>query len=123
MKSTRASPSTTRTTPTALAIDHFPAIGLVGKLSGIRATRWENNLVRTAGAAASAPEGFAFENIEDRIDQLSTEFLIAEQRFQPFFIEPNTLAAEAHIDIDVPVPEPLQAHAAVRTVHGVRRFT
>ena len=36
----------------------FLAIGLVGKLSGIRATRWENNLVQTAGTAAGSGVGF-----------------------------------------------------------------
>jgi uncharacterized oligopeptide transporter (OPT) family protein len=36
----------------------FLAIGLVGKLSGLRATRWENNLVQTAGTAAGSGVGF-----------------------------------------------------------------
>ena len=72
--------------------------------------------------AGSAPEGFALENIEDRIDQLSTELLIAEQRFQPFFIEPYTFAVKARINIDASVPELVEAHAAARTVHVMRRI-
>ncbi|HXN54853.1 MAG TPA: OPT/YSL family transporter [Myxococcales bacterium] len=36
----------------------FLVIGLVGKLSGLRATRWENNLVQTAGTAAGSGVGF-----------------------------------------------------------------
>jgi uncharacterized oligopeptide transporter (OPT) family protein len=36
----------------------FLVIGLVGRLSGLRATRWENNLVQTAGTAAGSGVGF-----------------------------------------------------------------
>src|SRR4051812_42845781 len=36
----------------------FLVIGLIGRLSGLRATRWENNLVQTAGTAAGSGVGF-----------------------------------------------------------------
>jgi uncharacterized oligopeptide transporter (OPT) family protein len=36
----------------------FLVIGLIGRLSGIRATRWESNLVQTAGTAAGSGVGF-----------------------------------------------------------------
>jgi uncharacterized oligopeptide transporter (OPT) family protein len=36
----------------------FLVIGLIGRLSGVRATRWENNLVQTAGTAAGSGVGF-----------------------------------------------------------------
>src|SRR3954469_17686562 len=36
----------------------FPVIRLTGRLSGLRATRWENNLVQTAGTAAGSGVGF-----------------------------------------------------------------
>ncbi|TMA22447.1 MAG: peptide transporter [Deltaproteobacteria bacterium] len=36
----------------------FLVIGLIGRLSGLRASRWENNLVQTAGTAAGSGVGF-----------------------------------------------------------------
>jgi uncharacterized oligopeptide transporter (OPT) family protein len=54
----------------------FLVIGLVAKFSGIRATRWENNLVQTAGTAAGSGVGF-MAVVLAAIDMLNQRGLLA----------------------------------------------
>src|SRR5512145_1812333 len=54
----------------------FIAISLVGLVTGVRGTRWENNLVQTAGTAAGAGVGF-MAVVLAAIDMLNARGLLA----------------------------------------------
>jgi uncharacterized oligopeptide transporter (OPT) family protein len=54
----------------------FLVIGFIGKLTGVRATRWESNLVQTAGTAAGSGVGF-MSVVLAAIDMLNQRGLLA----------------------------------------------